>query len=55
MAFLHAMISAAIVVTLTRNCSLGHFDTCGCDKTKTGAVGKYLTRDFLFLEEAKLY
>ncbi|XP_054706487.1 protein Wnt-8b-like [Uloborus diversus] len=38
MAFLHAIVSAAIVITLTRNCSLGHFDSCGCDKTKNGAI-----------------
>ncbi|XP_015925976.1 protein Wnt-8b-like isoform X1 [Parasteatoda tepidariorum] len=39
MAFIHAMISASIVITLTRNCSLGHFNSCGCDETKKGPLG----------------
>ncbi|XP_028968850.1 protein Wnt-8b-like [Galendromus occidentalis] len=32
-AFVHAIISAGIMYTLTKNCSLGHFD-CGCDQSK---------------------
>ncbi|KAG8182457.1 hypothetical protein JTE90_020378 [Oedothorax gibbosus] len=35
MAFVHAIISASIVINLTRNCSAGHFNsTCGCDNMK---------------------
>lgn len=33
-AFVHAIISAGITYTLTRNCSLGHFDNCMCDQTR---------------------
>ncbi|KAF8765156.1 Protein Wnt-8 like protein [Argiope bruennichi] len=36
MAFLHAMISSSIVITVTKNCSLGHFKSCGCDESKKG-------------------
>ncbi|GFS59090.1 protein Wnt-8b [Trichonephila inaurata madagascariensis] len=40
-AFLHAMISSSIVFTLTRNCSQGHFKSCGCDDSKTGGMVGY--------------
>ncbi|GIY99950.1 protein Wnt-8, partial [Caerostris extrusa] len=36
MAFLHSVVSAAIVISITKNCSLGHFSTCGCDESKKG-------------------
>lgn len=26
--------------TLTRNCSLGDFDNCGCDDSRNGQLGK---------------
>lgn len=35
-AFVHAVISAGIVHTVTRNCSKGQFDKCRCDPTKSG-------------------
>ncbi|GFS55867.1 protein Wnt-8a [Nephila pilipes] len=41
MAFLHAMISSSIVITLTRNCSQGDFKSCGCDVSKKGGMAGY--------------
>lgn len=35
-AFVHAVISAGIVHTVTKNCSKGQFEKCRCDPTKTG-------------------
>lgn len=35
-AFVHAVISAGIVHTVTRNCSKGQFDKCRCDPSKSG-------------------
>lgn len=40
-AFVHAISSAGVMYTLTRNCSLGDFDNCGCDDTRNGQRGKY--------------
>ncbi|NP_001161678.1 wingless-type MMTV integration site family, member 8 precursor [Saccoglossus kowalevskii] len=37
--FVHAISSAGVMYTLTRNCSLGDFDKCGCDDTKKGDQG----------------
>ena len=34
-AFVHAITSAGIVHTLTKNCSSGDFDNCGCDTRLT--------------------
>ena len=34
-AFIHAITSAGIVHTLTKNCSSGDFDNCGCDSKMT--------------------
>ncbi|KAJ8418213.1 hypothetical protein AAFF_G00139220 [Aldrovandia affinis] len=38
-AFVHAISSAGVMYTLTRNCSLGDFDNCGCDDTRNGQLG----------------
>ncbi|XP_060782891.1 protein Wnt-8a-like isoform X2 [Neoarius graeffei] len=38
-AFVHAISAAGVMYTLTKNCSLGHFDNCGCDDSKTGKTG----------------
>ncbi|XP_051507801.1 protein Wnt-8b [Myxocyprinus asiaticus] len=38
-AFFHAISSAGVMYTLTRNCSLGDFDNCGCDDTRNGQRG----------------
>ncbi|XP_053306223.1 protein Wnt-8b [Spea bombifrons] len=38
-AFVHAISSAGVMYTLTRNCSLGDFDNCGCDDTRNGQPG----------------
>uniref|UniRef100_A0A8C6UZI8 Protein Wnt n=1 Tax=Neogobius melanostomus TaxID=47308 RepID=A0A8C6UZI8_9GOBI len=35
-AFVHAISSAGVMYTLTRNCSMGDFDNCGCDDTRNG-------------------
>lgn len=37
-AFVHAIISAGIVHTITRNCSKGHFDKCHCDTRKSSKI-----------------
>ncbi len=33
-AFVQAVVSAGIVHTVTRNCSLGHLDNCRCDSSR---------------------
>lgn len=38
-AFLNSIISAGVMYTLTLNCSMGHFQGCTCDSTKTGSEG----------------
>ncbi|XP_067422615.1 protein Wnt-8a [Emydura macquarii macquarii] len=37
--FVHAISSAGVMYTLTRNCSMGDFDNCGCDDSRNGRVG----------------
>ncbi|XP_043925612.1 protein Wnt-8a [Protopterus annectens] len=37
--FVHAISSAGVMYTLTRNCSAGDFDNCGCDDSRNGQVG----------------
>ncbi|XP_064631758.1 protein Wnt-8b-like isoform X2 [Lineus longissimus] len=37
--FVHAITSAGVMFTLTRNCSLGDFDKCSCDDSKKGQPG----------------
>ncbi|XP_051277132.1 protein Wnt-8-like [Dicentrarchus labrax] len=37
--FVHAISSAGVMYTLTRNCSLGDLDNCGCDVSKNGNIG----------------
>uniref|UniRef100_A0AAQ5ZZS6 Protein Wnt n=1 Tax=Amphiprion ocellaris TaxID=80972 RepID=A0AAQ5ZZS6_AMPOC len=39
-AFVHAISSAGVMYTLTRNCSLGDFDNCGCDDSRNGQRGQ---------------
>lgn len=39
-AFVHAISSAGVMYTLTRNCSLGDFDSCGCDDSRNGQLGE---------------
>lgn len=36
---MHAISSAGVMYTLTRNCSLGDFDNCGCDDSRNGQRG----------------
>ncbi|XP_053731062.1 protein Wnt-8b isoform X1 [Synchiropus splendidus] len=43
-AFVHAISSAGVMYTLTRNCSLGDFDNCGCDDSRNGQRGLTNTR-----------
>ncbi|XP_005468064.3 protein Wnt-8 [Oreochromis niloticus] len=38
-AFVHAISSAGVMYTLTRNCSLGELENCGCDGPKNGKLG----------------
>uniref|UniRef100_A0A8B9GX10 Protein Wnt n=1 Tax=Astyanax mexicanus TaxID=7994 RepID=A0A8B9GX10_ASTMX len=38
-AFLHAITAAGVMYTLTKNCSMGEFDNCGCDYSKSGEMG----------------
>ncbi|XP_013402385.1 protein Wnt-8b [Lingula anatina] len=37
--FVHAISAAGVMYTLTRNCSMGHFENCGCDNSKKGLQG----------------
>ncbi|XP_067899096.1 protein Wnt-8-like [Heterodontus francisci] len=37
--FVHAISSAGVMYTLTRNCSMGDFDNCGCDESRSGQAG----------------
>ncbi|XP_021497121.1 protein Wnt-8a isoform X1 [Meriones unguiculatus] len=37
--FLHAIRSAGVVYAITKNCSMGDFENCGCDESKNGKTG----------------
>ncbi|CAI5766690.1 protein Wnt-8a [Podarcis lilfordi] len=37
--FVHAISSAGVMYTLTRNCSMGEFENCGCDNSRKGHAG----------------
>ncbi|CAL9707296.1 unnamed protein product [Knipowitschia caucasica] len=37
--FVHAISAAGVMYTLTRNCSLGDLENCGCDVSKNGKIG----------------
>ncbi|KAM9795257.1 protein Wnt-8-like [Neosynchiropus ocellatus] len=37
--FVHAISAAGVMYTLTRNCSMGDLDNCGCDVSKNGKIG----------------
>ncbi|XP_061541926.1 protein Wnt-8a-like [Phycodurus eques] len=37
--FVHAISAAGVMYTLTKNCSMGDFDNCGCDDSKIGQSG----------------
>ncbi|KAG7329130.1 hypothetical protein KOW79_007304 [Hemibagrus wyckioides] len=37
--FVHAISAAGVMYTLTRNCSLGDLDNCGCDNSRNGKIG----------------
>ena len=37
---MHAISAAGVMYTLTRNCSLGDLDNCGCDTSRNGKMGK---------------
>ncbi|XP_053285213.1 protein Wnt-8-like [Pleuronectes platessa] len=37
--FIQAISAAGVMYTLTRNCSLGDLDNCGCDVSKNGKIG----------------
>lgn len=39
--FVHAISAAGVMYTLTRNCSLGDLDNCGCDVSKNGKIGEF--------------
>ncbi|MBZ3886759.1 Protein Wnt-8a [Sciurus carolinensis] len=34
--FIHAISSAGVMYTITKNCSMGDFENCGCDESKNG-------------------
>ncbi|XP_076877200.1 protein Wnt-8a-like isoform X2 [Brachyhypopomus gauderio] len=38
-AFVHAISAAGVMYTLTKNCSMGDFDNCGCDDSNAGKMG----------------
>uniref|UniRef100_A0A668S9L6 Protein Wnt n=1 Tax=Oreochromis aureus TaxID=47969 RepID=A0A668S9L6_OREAU len=37
--FVHAISAAGVMYTLTKNCTAGDFDNCGCDDSKIGQPG----------------
>ncbi|XP_014864525.1 PREDICTED: protein Wnt-8a-like [Poecilia mexicana] len=37
--FVHAISAAGVMYTLTKNCSLGDFESCGCDDSRIGQTG----------------
>ncbi|CAL8357512.1 unnamed protein product [Merluccius merluccius] len=37
--FVHAISAAGVMYTLTKNCSMGNFENCGCDDSKIGQMG----------------
>ncbi|XP_026214143.1 protein Wnt-8a-like [Anabas testudineus] len=37
--FVHAISAAGVMYTLTKNCSMGDFDNCGCDDSRIGQTG----------------
>ncbi|EGW06698.1 protein Wnt-8a isoform X1 [Cricetulus griseus] len=37
--FIHAIRSAGVVYIITKNCSMGDFENCGCDGSKNGKAG----------------
>uniref|UniRef100_A0A673BPQ2 Protein Wnt n=1 Tax=Sphaeramia orbicularis TaxID=375764 RepID=A0A673BPQ2_9TELE len=37
--FVHAISAAGVMYTLTKNCSMGDFDNCGCDDSRIGRSG----------------
>ncbi|KAF7199307.1 protein Wnt-8a-like [Nothobranchius furzeri] len=37
--FVHAISAAGVMYMLTKNCSLGNFDNCGCDDSRIGQTG----------------
>ncbi|KAM9833239.1 protein Wnt-8a-like [Syngnathus typhle] len=37
--FVHAISAAGVMYTLTKNCSMGDFDNCGCDDSRVGQTG----------------
>ncbi|XP_077465839.1 protein Wnt-8a-like [Stigmatopora argus] len=37
--FVHAISAAGVMYILTRNCSMGDLDNCGCDVSKNGKIG----------------
>ncbi|XP_072021579.1 protein Wnt-8-like [Amphiura filiformis] len=39
MSFVHAISTAGVMFTLTKNCSMGDFTKCGCDNSKVGQMG----------------
>lgn len=49
-AFVHAISSAGVMYTLTRNCSLGDFDNCGCDDSRNGQRGQRDTNAYMTCE-----
>ncbi|XP_068596898.1 protein Wnt-8a-like [Brachionichthys hirsutus] len=37
--FVHAISAAGVMYTLTKNCSMGDLDNCGCDDSRIGQTG----------------
>lgn len=40
--FVHAISAAGVMYTLTKNCSMGDFDNCGCDDSRIRQTGTCL-------------
>lgn len=46
--FVHAISAAGVMYTLTRNCSLGDLDNCGCDVSNNGKIGEDSLKQYQF-------
>ena len=52
--FVHAISAAGVMYTLTRNCSLGDLDNCGCDVSNNGKIGDDSLKQYHFISRGHL-
>ena len=47
--FVNAISAAGVMYTLTKNCSMGDFDNCGCDDSRIGQTGTFFILGLIYL------